>query len=169
MMSEQTGAHTTDIQTAPPTEPTMQVQTSRFGELEIPESSQFAFRRGLPGFSETLTLYLFPNPGGGSFEWLHAGDESDVGFVVLAPIEPIADLLADGLEGVRRQLGWAEDDVLETRLIISIPSGAPDQATANLRAPILLNRTRGEGVQAVLEDAQLPLRLPLFSETPVKS
>ncbi len=140
------------------------IRTSRFGELQVSPNSRFIFPTGIPGFTGKRELFLFPNPAGGCFEWLHATDETGLGFPLIVPDEALFDIIRAQMRSAVRMLGWADSDHVETRLIVTIPPGNPEQATMNLRAPIVLNRTRGVGAQPVLNDDTLPFRLPLFPQ-----
>ena len=151
-------------------EPTcMTIQTSRFGDVQVRENDRFLFPTGIPGFPGVRELFLFPNPGGGCFEWLHAGKDSPLGFAVLMPDEALYQIIAQNVRTSARLLGWDGEDDTEVRLIVTIPAGTPEHATINLRAPILLNRTRSVGAQPILNDETLPYRLPLFPDAPAPS
>jgi flagellar assembly factor FliW len=47
--------------------------------------------------------------------------------------------------------------------VVTIPSGKPDQATANLRAPLVVNLRTRKGKQLILHES-IPLRFSLVSE-----
>lgn len=144
---------------------TTTIRTSRFGEMEVRACDRFLFPTGLPGFAGPRELYLFPNPGGGCFEWLHASRGAPLGFAVVMPDAGLSQVIGSGVRTARRLLGWDAEDEVEVRLIVTIPAGTPEHATINLRAPLLLNRTRNLGAQPILNDETLPYRLPLFPDT----
>lgn len=160
--------HTTSgLEHVPATGPApVAIATSRFGEVTVRATDRFLFPTGLPGFPGPRELYLFPNPGGGCFEWLHAGRNTPLGFAVLEPDAGLLQVIDAGAKTARRLLGWDGDDDVTVRLIVTIPNGAPEHATINLRAPVMLNRTRAIGAQPILNDETLPYRLPLFPDTP---
>jgi len=85
---------------------------------------------------------------------------------VLEPDAGLGQVLEPGVKTARRLLGWDDADAVAVRLIVTIPNGAPEHATINLRAPVLVNRTRGVGAQPILNDETLPYRLPLFPDSP---
>ena len=143
-------------------EETFRIHTARFGTLEVPVTQRFCFASGMPGFPGPLEMALFPNPGGGVFEWLHSTVDTVLGFPVLVPDADLWDLIAEPLAGSCEGYGWAADDALDVRLIVTIPAGAPGSATLNLRAPIVLNFTQRRGAQPILTDDTIPLRMPLF-------
>jgi len=47
--------------------------------------------------------------------------------------------------------------------VVTIPSGQPEQATANLRAPLVVNLRTRKGKQLILHES-IPLRFPLMPE-----
>ncbi len=56
-----------------------------------------------------------------------------------------------------------ETDPVLILAVVSIPSGQPDQATANLRAPLVVNLRTRKGKQLILHES-IPLRFPLLAE-----
>jgi len=62
----------------------MRIETTRFGPLELDESTLIRFPWGIPGF-DTLKRYVLLEHGKGPFQWLQAVDEPAVAFVVCAP------------------------------------------------------------------------------------
>ena len=145
-------------------EPTFFLETSRFGRVEVCEDRRFGFPGGLPGFPGPREMAVFPNPGGGIFEWLHSVTEPDLGFPVLAPDAELWSLIQAPVSKACESQGWESEDAFEVRLIVTIPAGEPSRATLNLRAPIVLNATHGQGAQPILTDDAIPLRMPLFPD-----
>jgi flagellar assembly factor FliW len=47
--------------------------------------------------------------------------------------------------------------------VVTVPSGQPEQATANLRAPLVVNLRTRKGKQLILHES-IPLRFPLMPE-----
>ncbi len=150
----------------------MQLQTTRFGNIEVDDEQIVTFRDGLPGFEDNRRFVLLEHPGarsgpGGSpFRWLHCADTSpgaeSLAFPVIspwqldpdyAPTVPGPALRELGIADVRRQVQmWA---------IVTIPVNQPERATANLLAPVLINRESRQARQVVLLDDDLQLRRPL--------
>ena len=93
---------------------------------------------------------------------LHSLDDPGLRFVVVPPTTFFADYAPEIADSVVTELGVeSEDDVLA--LVVVTLGDRPEDATANLMAPVLVNhRTRRAG-QFLLDDADLPLRAPLAS------
>jgi flagellar assembly factor FliW len=93
---------------------------------------------------------------------LHSLDDPGLRFVVVPPTTFFADYAPEIGDSVVTELGVeSEDDVLA--LVVVTLGDRPEDATANLMAPVLVNhRTRRAG-QFLLDDADLPLRAPLAS------
>ncbi len=62
----------------------MQVDTSRFGRIEVGEKEVITFPWGIPGF-ELLKNYVLLEYRDGPFEWLQSVEEPSVAFVVCPP------------------------------------------------------------------------------------
>jgi flagellar assembly factor FliW len=118
------------------------------------------FPQGLPGFPHLRRFRLEPLPGAGPFLVLAASDDPELRFVVLAGA---AGLLAavDVAMAAEAALGAAADEV-RVLLVVSL-QGPPGERRAfvNLRAPILLDETRGLAAQHVLANPCYPVRHPL--------
>lgn len=93
---------------------------------------------------------------------LHSLDDPGLRFVVVPPTTFFADYAPEIGDSVVTELGVeSEDDVLA--LVVVTLGERPEDATANLMAPVLVNhRTRRAG-QFLLDDSDLPLRAPLAS------
>jgi len=59
------------------------------------------------------------------------------------------------------ELEIGQTDPVLILAVVTIPSGRPEQATANLRAPLVVNLRTRKGKQLILNES-LPLRFPLL-------
>lgn len=141
----------------------MRIQTSRFGEIELTEEDIIDFPEGLLGFSTTQKFVLLDDPTDEIFAWLQSCDEPNIAFPVLEP-----ELFTNNY---KVSLTRHDLDVLELKVdesfrcfsIITIPDD-PTQMTANLKAPIVINVRRRLARQCVLQDNNLAIREPIFTE-----
>lgn len=62
----------------------MQVNTTRFGIIEVAEKELINFPWGVPGFEE-LKSYVLLEYKNGPFQWLQSVEEPAVAFVVCSP------------------------------------------------------------------------------------
>ena len=148
----------------------MQIRTTRFGSVNIDESQIVTFAEGLPGFENTRSFVFLPHPGDVSgkspFKWLQCVDDTpgteSLAFPVIDPwlIDPdytptipspsLQELHLEQMQG-RAQL-W---------VVVTVPHDQPGEATANLLAPLLINRELRLGKQVALLGDKYNLRAPL--------
>jgi flagellar assembly factor FliW len=93
---------------------------------------------------------------------LHSLDDPGLRFVVVPPTTFFADYSPEIDDSVVAELGIESEHDLLALVVVTLGE-TPEDATANLMAPVLVNhRTRRAG-QFLLEDTDLPLRAPLGS------
>ena len=136
----------------------IKIQTTRFGELEIPASSVFTIVNGLIGFPNFTKFTLLDyNP---PFSWLHSVEAAELAFVVVNAAE-FGDGYSFPLPVGDRDIDLKEDDEVA---IVNLVSVRPQmtQTTVNLKAPVVVNLRTMHGKQFVLDDQRYPIRMPLW-------
>ena len=120
------------------------------------------FRRGLPGFPGDRAFSLLRwGTGGGLYSLLVDPADPAVRFLVVPPglFFPSYEIELD--DATVAQLGIETAD--EALLLVIVTVGErPEDATANLLGPIVINTSRREGLQLVLPDSQWGTRVPLI-------
>lgn len=141
----------------------MQVQSTRFGSLDIPSDKLITFPDGLLGF-ENLTRYaILEHDSGTPFKWLQSVDEPDLAFVIVDPYEFKPDYAVElGRDDVVK-LGLKEPGAAAVYVLVVIPNN-PAAMTANLQGPLVLNSERRVGRQVVLADGRYSTRQPILEE-----
>lgn len=139
---------------------TLKFVTSRFGELEVPESSVIDLFAGLIGFpqSRRFVLLEYTPP----FSWLQSVDVPDLAFVVVNAAE-FGDNYTFDLPLGDRDLGLKQESEVAIFNLVSIRTD-PSQSTVNLKAPVVVNLENKKGRQIILDDARFPTRMPLWAE-----
>ena len=128
--------------------------------LDVPE---LHFAHGLPGFPGERRFALVR---WGAFEGPYSLmvdlDDPDVRFLVMPPYLFFPDYVVDidDATAARVHLERPEDCLL---LVIVTLAGRPEDATANLLGPVVINLQTREGVQAVLAESGYSTRTPLRS------
>jgi flagellar assembly factor FliW len=139
------------------------VTTTRFGTVEVPECEILNFPSGILGFEDCQRYVILDHDTNIPLKWLQAVDRADLAFPITSPEEivenyvitiPPADLAALGMESGGTLAIW---------VILRIPRGEPEGTTANLRAPVVINPATRVGRQ-VLTLEELPIQYAL-SET----
>ncbi len=125
----------------------MKIPTTRFGTLDLDESTFIHFPWGIPGFEE-LKRYVLLEHRHGPFKWLQAVDDPDVAFVVAPP--DIFGLQYKVPENKASVLHLQNVNDLAILILISF-----DRTTHTVRphmhTPLLLNASSREAYQWVIE------------------
>jgi flagellar assembly factor FliW len=138
----------------------MQVETTRFGSLDIEDEKVISMPAGILGFAEKRFILLTP-PNLGPFCWLQAVDNPNLAFVV-TDVENLAyDCGYKLTEEECCALELGEDGKVIYLLIVNMAAD-PADITVNLRGPIVLNPDRLIARQLVMEGDSYPLRHPFF-------
>ncbi|PWW21280.1 flagellar assembly factor FliW [Geodermatophilus normandii] len=115
----------------------------------------------LPGFPDFRDYVLVTADGDGLLFWLQSLDADGPRFLAIpsaryfpdyAPVLP-AQVLAD--------LDLADPADASLFCLVTVPAEGPAAATANLRAPVVLNPATWRATQVVLPDGRHPIRRPL--------
>jgi flagellar assembly factor FliW len=114
----------------------------------------------LVGFPDLQRFGLARLDESGTVFDLRSLEDPDASFVVVPP-----GLFFDGYtpeidDVVVEQLGLQSAEDVLTLVMITL-GDAIENATANLRAPLLVNRHTQRAMQAILDDPELPMKAPL--------
>ncbi|MDR0868097.1 MAG: flagellar assembly protein FliW [Planctomycetota bacterium] len=140
----------------------MNILTSRFGEIEVPDESLIEFPRGIIGFRDARRFVIFDCGEQGIFKWLQSADIPDLAFVICEAhlLVPEYKITLRPEESEILKLTNSEDAAV--CLILVIPEN-PQEATANLLGPIVMNSASRLGMQLVLINADYSTRYKIFA------
>ena len=115
------------------------------------------FPAGIPGFENCRHFVLITSPDLSPLQCLQAVDVPNASFLAIDPtlIDESYDLTLREFERFRIAAG--RDPLLWLALV----TVAGEDATVNLRAPIVINPTRMLGCQFIRDDRDYPVHLPL--------
>jgi flagellar assembly factor FliW len=134
--------------------------TTRFGTVEVPDKDVLFFSLGVLGFPEVQRYVVLDHGRNTPLKWLQAVDKPELAF----PMVPATDLMEDYHITVSPDdlaaLAMESTDELQAFVILTIPNGAPERTTANLKAPIVMNPTTHLARQVLVEQ-DYPIRYPL--------
>jgi flagellar assembly factor FliW len=120
-----------------------------------------ALTEPLPGFPGHRDYVLVPAEDGGWLFWLQSvaldgprflAVPAGAYFPVYAPVLPGAACM---------ELGLCDPADAELYCLVTVPDGDVAAATANLRAPVVVNAATHRARQVVLLDGALPIRAPM--------
>lgn len=128
----------------------MNIETSRFGPMEVSHERVLDFPEGLPGFGSTR-FFLVPGSENARTEWLQSADEPGLALLIIDPADLLPDYRADPRPAEIRAVQPSETapDPLLCRIIVAAGS-RPGEVVLNLFGPVLLNPKRRLGMQVPL-------------------
>ncbi len=140
----------------------MELQTSRFGTLTVPDEKVLGFPDGLYGFEESRQFVLVDlgRPDSGFF-WLQSLEDGDLAFVLVNPLLFAPDYELDAIEEDLAAVGASTLDHAVVMALVSVPEDFR-LATANLQAPLLINSDRRLGRQIITGNPSHSLKSPVF-------
>jgi len=133
----------------------MQLQTTRFGTVEIEEERILAFPHGLLGFPGCSRFALLQSDESGLFFWLQSVEDPELAFVVTEPAAWVPDYRALIRKDQMEELGLETFEDAQTMVIVNRYG---DRLTANLQGPLVVNTTTRNGMQLVLADRRWTTR-----------
>ncbi|NMB17219.1 MAG: flagellar assembly protein FliW [Firmicutes bacterium] len=140
------------------------IETTRFGTLELLEDEILEFPSGILGFEEYKGYVILEIRKDGMFRCLQSTDDPDIAFVIIEPAVFWPDYQVQVEADVLAELGAIEDpgDVV-IYAIVTVPRDVT-QMTANLQAPVVINRKTRRGKQVVLTDGKYHTRHPILAQ-----
>jgi flagellar assembly factor FliW len=135
------------------------LQSSRFGELQIPAEAILDFPNGLIGLGGRR-FALLARSEESAFVWLHSMDDPDLAVPVTSPWRFFENYEVELADDEAERLGIT--DPAEAQVYVTVRSAAAlEDFCANLRAPILVVGNAGHQVINLAPDA--PVRARLFA------
>ena len=138
----------------------MQVNTTRFGIIEIEQERVISFPQGLLGFPEHTRFCLLEPGEDACFFWLQSVDDASLAFVVTDP--------ALFVPGYRVPLRPEQASAVQLKdqtdaQILCIVNKIAGQLTANLQGPLVVNTLDRVGQQLILADRRWTTHHPLLA------
>ena len=136
----------------------MEVQTSRFGPVQVDADRVIQFPRGILGFPRFKSYVLIQPEADATFYWLQSVEAADLAFVVTDPLLFVPDYQIPLREETRQELGLAE---LSEANVLVIVNKVGDTLTANLQGPLVIHATTRVAAQIVISEKKYQTRHPI--------
>ncbi len=141
----------------------MQIQTTRFGSIDVDSDRVIVFTQPILGFADCVRYVLIEGPGKGSVYWLQSVERPDVAFLVMDPLQVVPDYEVNLPESEVKDLELADETEAVLLTLVVVPEDKTYVRT-NLRAPVIYNPRRNIAKQIVLYDSELPVKYYLRAE-----
>jgi flagellar assembly factor FliW len=135
------------------------LQSSRFGEIQVPAEAVIDFPSGLIGLGGR-TFALLARSEESAFSWLHSMDDPELAVPVTNPWRFFGDYEVDLADEEAERIGVTASDMASVYVTVRAAAALED-FSANLRAPILV--VGGIGHQVINQSEHAPVRAPLFA------
>jgi flagellar assembly factor FliW len=140
------------------------IESTRFGALEVPDESVLEFPNGLIGLGGTRYT-LIAREESAPFLWLHSLDDPSLAIPVTNPWFFFSSYEVEVSDVEAERIGVT--DPSQADVYVTVRAGETiEDFRANLRAPILVSGGRGH--QVINEAPDTAVRTPLFEETPAE-
>lgn len=141
----------------------MEVKTKRFGTIQATEEHFIFFRDGMIGMSALKKYILVESPSFPLILWLQSCEDAGIAFPVIEPYFFKKDFKAQTTDADRVCLKQAPTDRLKNFVVLTIPEKLEDM-TANLKAPVVVNLTKGLASQVILQEKSYEVRHPAYAQ-----
>ncbi len=142
---------------------TIDLSTEKFGKISIEKDNIIIFVNGIFGFEELRQFVIINIEECRPFEWLISIENPVVAFPVINPIPLFTDYNPLKLQSAvdLAPLKIKDEKNVEAFCIVTL-GDKPENATLNLKGPILINMENRRGKQFILADDRYGLSHPLI-------
>lgn len=135
----------------------MIIQTHRFGPLEVPESKVITMERPILGFERLRSFCLIEMDELNPFMWLQSTEDPRVAFMVINPVVLFPDYRIHINSMEIAELEVADIRAVETYVVVTFAE-RPEDISANLQGPVIINTQNNKAKQLVLVNSQYRVR-----------
>lgn len=132
--------------------------------MQISEKQILHFPEGLMGFEEQKQFALIEENEETPFKWLQSLMDEELAFIVVQPELFLTDYDPKLSFSDLQALGLSPENKGFLLLIITIPSDKPEDMTANLQGPILVNPQNHLAAQYISRDESHQVRYKILQE-----
>ncbi|KXZ17277.1 flagellar assembly protein FliW [Bacillus nakamurai] len=130
----------------------MIIQTKYHGEIRIDEGQIISFESGLPGFNDETQFVVLPLSKDSPFLALQSVKQEHIAFIVASPFIFFKGYEFDIDNATIELLNIENIEDVEVMAILTIEEPF-ENTTANLKAPIVVNKKEMKAKQIILHDA----------------
>ncbi len=134
----------------------MQLETARFGTLEVDPDAVITFTQPILGFQEYRRFVQLSGPSD-YLRWLQSTESGELAFIMMVPTVLIPDYHVDVRPAELSELAVSSIEELEIYTLVVVPEDKSKVRT-NLRAPILINPRLRLAKQALMDRSDYPIQ-----------
>jgi flagellar assembly factor FliW len=141
----------------------MKLNTTRFGEIEVDDSTIITIPQGILGFPGKCQYVLLNTDENSPLNWLQSVDDENLAFVVTNPALFMPDYQIDINRAELADIAINEESEVILMVIVTVPQD-PSLITANLKGPLLINSANNMGKQIIVDNAKYDIKYRLIQD-----
>jgi len=141
----------------------MQIDTVRFGLVDVDEKKIILFENGIPGLEEYRRYALLQFEESYPIIWLQSIEDGGICLPVLDTYAVLAGYVFDIDDQDVKELGLDTPEDIHVVSVLVIPEDI-QRMTVNLASPIIINKTSGNAKQIMLNGGDYNVRAPIFPD-----
>ena len=142
----------------------MKIQTSRFGEIEVNQSSCFEIVKPILGYENEKNFVIIQHNENSKFRWLQSLKTPELAFVLTVAGFFGIDYSFELPEDTQESLDITDADDILALNMVCIPHENPRESTINLLAPLIFNIKNNKGSQVILSNSGFKVDFPLIGK-----
>lgn len=142
----------------------MKLNTKYHNEVEIQESEVLHFEKGIPGFPDEKKFVILPLNEDGSFSVMQSVGTEGLALVIVNPFDFFKDYDFQLEDSVVEELVLTSDKDVLVYSILTVEDPF-EKTTANLQAPVIINKSNNKAKQVILVDEKYKTKHNLFEKT----
>lgn len=142
----------------------MIAETYRFGKIEYEKSEIITMVHGILGFDEYKRFIIICPEDQEPFKWLQSLENPELAFLIIDPRYFKTDYIVEINPGDLVALNAKHIDEIDIFVVVSIPKNQLSLMSANLQAPIAINRKEMKAAQLVLSESGYRIDQSIFHE-----
>lgn len=139
----------------------MEINSARFGNVEINESSIITFPDKLPGFNDLSKFAIIKCEQTEPIQWLQSMEDMDISIPIINPFVIKSDYEIEVNDDELDLIKSRNEEEMIVLNIMVLPEDLTNM-TVNLMAPLLINVNEMLGTQIMMDYKPLPIRYPAF-------
>lgn len=140
------------------------INTRQFGEIEVEENKIVRFEHGIPAFEDEHEFVIIPLDEESPYMFLQSANTPHLAFLMTVPFIFFPDYQFQLDDGVIEKMAIKVQEDLEVYVLLTVPGGNVKEITANLLAPVVINKNNLQGRQIVLDRTPYKTKHRLFPD-----
>ncbi|MCL1905659.1 MAG: flagellar assembly protein FliW [Clostridiales bacterium] len=140
----------------------MEIDTLRFGPLQVDEKKLLRFKSGLPGLEDCAEFAILQFEESNPLHWLQSTQRPEVCLPIINAFAICPGYAFDISDEDVEELALNGPEDVYVVSVVLIPERDIEQMTANLVAPIIINHRSGSAKQIIINSGEYNVRFPVF-------